>query len=63
MMDRSKTLARAARLGQEVIARTMQGETRGIFETVDADGQLVLSTPGGRRVIPAADVFFGQGAA
>ncbi|MFX0545673.1 biotin--[acetyl-CoA-carboxylase] ligase [Roseovarius sp. S1116L3] len=60
---RDAWLARAARLGQEVIARTMQGETRGIFETVDADGQLVLSTPGGRRVIPAADVFFGQGAA
>ncbi|MFX0541319.1 biotin--[acetyl-CoA-carboxylase] ligase [Roseovarius sp. S4756] len=60
---RDAWLARAARLGQEVIARTMQGETRGIFETVDADGQLVLSTPGGRRVIPAADVFFAQGAA
>jgi len=55
---RAAWMARAARLGQEVTARTMQGETRGIFETVDEAGQLVLATPGGRHVIPAADVFF-----
>lgn len=55
---RAAWLARAARLGQDVVARTMQGETRGRFETVDEQGNLVLSTPDGRRAIPAADVFF-----
>ncbi len=60
---RAAWLERAARLGEAVIARTMQGETRGIFETVDAEGHLVLSTPQGRRAIPAADVYFDKGAA
>ncbi len=55
---RADWLARAARLGREITARTMHGETRGIFETVDAQGNLVLSTAGGRRAIPAADVYF-----
>ena len=55
-------LARAARLGEEVVARTMQGETRGLFETVDEEGQLVLKAAGGRVAIPAADVFFERGA-
>jgi len=59
---RADWLARAAGLGAPVIARTMQGEARGIFETVDEAGHLVLSGPGGRRTIPAADVFF-EGAA
>jgi BirA family biotin operon repressor/biotin-[acetyl-CoA-carboxylase] ligase len=51
-------LARAARLGEEITARTGREEIRGIFETVDGDGQLVLSTEAGRRVIPAAEVYF-----
>ncbi|WP_439331644.1 biotin--[acetyl-CoA-carboxylase] ligase [Pelagivirga sediminicola] len=55
---RAAWLARAARLGQEVTARTMRGETSGRFETVDAGGNLVLSTADGRRAIPAADVYF-----
>lgn len=55
---RAAWLDRAARLGEEITARTGQGETVGRFETVDATGALVLSTPDGRRVIPAADVFF-----
>ncbi|MCQ0092637.1 biotin--[acetyl-CoA-carboxylase] ligase [Roseovarius sp. M141] len=55
---RADWLARAARLGQIVTARTMREETTGRFETVDEDGNLVLSTAGGRRAIPAADVFF-----
>ncbi len=55
---RKDWLARAARLGQVVTARTMHEEVQGRFETVDAAGNLVLSTPGGQRAIPAADVFF-----
>lgn len=58
---RADWLARAARLGQVVTARTMQGETVGRFETVDESGNLVLSTAGGRCAIPAADVFFERG--
>ncbi|TDK43035.1 biotin--[acetyl-CoA-carboxylase] ligase [Antarcticimicrobium luteum] len=55
---REAWLSRAARLGQPVTARTGTSETRGTFETVDAEGQLVLMTPAGRVRIPAADVFF-----
>ena len=55
---REAWLARAARLGQPVVARTGTSETQGTFETVDAEGQLVLMTPAGRVRIPAADVFF-----
>ncbi len=55
---REAWLARAARLGQPVTARTGNAETHGTFETVDAEGQLVLMTPAGRVRIPAADVYF-----
>ncbi len=58
---RAAWLDRAARLGQPIVARRMQGETHGIFETIDAEGHLVLSTPQGREAIPAADVFFSGG--
>ncbi|MFD1343807.1 biotin--[acetyl-CoA-carboxylase] ligase [Litorisediminicola beolgyonensis] len=55
---REAWLARAARLGQPVNARTGRSETTGTFETVDAQGQLVLKTSAGRVAIPAADVHF-----
>lgn len=55
---REAWLARAARLGQPVTARTGTSETHGTFETVDAGGQLVLMTAAGRVRIPAADVYF-----
>ncbi len=55
---RKSWLERAARLGQEITARVGNSEIRGIFQTVDEQGQLVLSTTKGRRAIPAADVFF-----
>lgn len=51
-------LSRAARLGQVITARTMRQETTGTFETVDETGNIVLSTPKGREVIPAAEIFF-----
>lgn len=51
-------LARAARLGEVVTARTSREELTGTFETVDAAGNLVLSTAKSRVAIPAAEVFF-----
>ena len=55
---RTAWLNRAARLGEVITARTTRDEITGTFETVDAAGNLVLSTPQGRVAIPAADVFF-----
>lgn len=55
---RAAWLARAARLGARVVARTQRREVSGIFETVDAEGNLVLSTPQGRHAIPAAEIYF-----
>ncbi|MFN3146746.1 MAG: biotin--[acetyl-CoA-carboxylase] ligase [Paracoccaceae bacterium] len=55
---RAAWLDRAARLGETITARTMTETLQGRFETVDDTGQLVLLTPQGRRVIPAAEVFF-----
>jgi BirA family biotin operon repressor/biotin-[acetyl-CoA-carboxylase] ligase len=56
---RTAWLARAARLGETVTARTPTTETTGTFEDVDAQGHLVLATESGRIAIAAADVFFG----
>ena len=56
---RNAWLARAARLGEPIIARTGGSEHHGIFEGVDDSGALVLKTAAGRQVIPAADVYFG----
>ncbi|SLN44506.1 Bifunctional ligase/repressor BirA [Pseudoruegeria aquimaris] len=55
---REAWLARAARLGEPITARTMGESHRGTFETVDNAGNLVLKTASGRLSIPAADVFF-----
>ncbi len=55
---REAWLARAARLGQTITARTTRHEYVGRFDTVDADGNLVLSTATSREVIPAAEIFF-----
>lgn len=55
---REAWLARAAKLGEVITARTTTSETTGTFETVDAQGNLTLMTPKGRVAIAAADVFF-----
>ncbi len=55
---RAAWLARAAHLGQPITARTGTDELRGIFETIDDTGALVLGTPQGRMTVSAADVFF-----
>ena len=56
--SRMAWLSRAARLGETVAARTVAGETCGVFETVDESGALVLATGRGRAAIAAADVHF-----
>lgn len=48
----------ATRLGQVITARTGQEVYTGSFEGLDETGNLILLTPGGKRVIPAADVYF-----
>ncbi len=51
-------LDRAAKLGATVTARTARDTYQGTYETVDADGNLILLTAQGRREIAAAEVFF-----
>jgi BirA family biotin operon repressor/biotin-[acetyl-CoA-carboxylase] ligase len=51
-------LARAARLGEEIVARLPGRRLTGRFETVDETGALVLATAGGRVALPAADIHF-----
>ena len=55
---RTAWLARAAKLGEPITARTARETHEGRFETVDAAGNLVLVTATGRIAIPAAEVFF-----
>ena len=55
---RTGWLAHAARLGEVITAKTTKDEITGKFETVDAAGNLVLSTGATRVAIPAAEVFF-----
>ncbi|MDF2232696.1 biotin--[acetyl-CoA-carboxylase] ligase [Albimonas sp. CAU 1670] len=55
---RDAFLARAARLGQPIVARLPKETIEGVFADLDEDGRLVLDTPQGARRIAAADVFF-----
>ena len=55
---REAWLARAARLGEVITARTGRETHEGTFQTVDEAGNLVLRTAQGRSAIPAADVVF-----
>lgn len=55
---RSEWLAHAARLGETIRARTGSETREGVFETIDATGNLILRTPQARLAIPAAEVFF-----
>jgi BirA family transcriptional regulator, biotin operon repressor / biotin---[acetyl-CoA-carboxylase] ligase len=55
---REDWLRHAARIGEVITARTGKDVVKGIFDTVDEDGNLVLITGMGPRAIPAADVFF-----
>ncbi len=55
---REDWLEHAARLGEKITARTGKEVVRGLFDTIDKDGNLVLITGTGPRTIPAAEVFF-----
>lgn len=55
---REKWLRHAARLGDVITARTARDEITGTFDTIDEAGHLVLITAKGRKVIPAAEVYF-----
>ncbi|MFN3846307.1 MAG: biotin--[acetyl-CoA-carboxylase] ligase [Paracoccaceae bacterium] len=55
---RTAWLARAARLGDTIRARTGTQDRLGIFDTIDDDGNLVLRMSQGPVAIPAAEVFF-----
>ena len=55
---RTAWLDRAARLGEVITARTARDAITGTFQTVDAAGNLVLTTPRSRHAIPAAEIFF-----
>lgn len=55
---RTAWLARAARLGDVITARTDKTAVTGTFQTVDAEGNLILSTAKGRVAIAAAEIYF-----
>jgi BirA family biotin operon repressor/biotin-[acetyl-CoA-carboxylase] ligase len=55
---REAWLARATGIGEAIVARLPNTRVTGRFETVDPQGSLVVATPEGRVVLPAADVFF-----
>ena len=55
---RTAWLARAARLGERIVARTVADSQEGTFEGIDDSGALLLRDAQGPRAIPAAEVFF-----
>lgn len=55
---RSAWLARAARLGEVITARTGHTEQTGTFETLDDTGALILRTSQGLQAISAGEVYF-----
>ena len=55
---RAAWLAHAARLGQPIRARTGTLTREGLFDTIDAEGNLILRLATGPVAIPAAEVFF-----
>lgn len=56
-LTRQRWLARAAHLGQRISVRQEDGMLHGLFEGIEEDGQLRLSTGDGLRRIAAGDVF------
>lgn len=56
---REDWLQHAARLGEVITARTPLADFTGVFDTINADGHLILQTADGPKAIPAADVYFG----
>jgi BirA family transcriptional regulator, biotin operon repressor / biotin---[acetyl-CoA-carboxylase] ligase len=58
---RTAWLARAARLGERVVARLPGREVSGVFRTLDDSGAILLETAEGRVALPAAEIFFDTG--
>tara|TARA_B100000212_G_scaffold31065_1_gene20272 strand:- start:119 stop:850 length:732 start_codon:yes stop_codon:yes gene_type:complete len=55
---RETWMDRAAKLGKKITARTPNFEYRGIFDSVDENGQLVIISNGEKKKIAAAEIFF-----
>jgi BirA family transcriptional regulator, biotin operon repressor / biotin---[acetyl-CoA-carboxylase] ligase len=55
---RAAWLSHAARLGETIRARTGTETREGVFETIDAAGNLIIRTSDASLAIPAAEVFF-----
>jgi BirA family transcriptional regulator, biotin operon repressor / biotin---[acetyl-CoA-carboxylase] ligase len=54
---RQRWLARAAHKGHRITVRLPDGDVGGVFEEIDSDGALILTTDAGVRRIDAGDVF------
>jgi BirA family biotin operon repressor/biotin-[acetyl-CoA-carboxylase] ligase len=54
---RERWLAHAAGLGRDIRVALPHETIEGRFETIDAGGRLIISSPMGQRVIEAGDVF------
>ena len=54
---RVEWLKRAAGVGREIAAATPTQRLTGVFETIDAQGRLLLATSTGRVAVEAGDVF------
>ncbi|MCJ2140830.1 biotin--[acetyl-CoA-carboxylase] ligase [Methylobacterium sp. E-066] len=60
---REDWLARAAGLGSEIAVRSGEHILRGVFETIDEGGRLVILAPDGKRhTVTAGEVHFGTAA-
>lgn len=60
---RERWLERGSGIGSEIAVSIGERTVRGVFETVDEDGHLVVRTAdGGRETIAAGDVHFGAAA-
>lgn len=58
---RAQWLQHAAGLGQEITIRAGDETLRGVFETLDEDGRLILQdADGARMTVSAGDVYFGS---
>lgn len=55
---REDWLRHAARLGEEITVTTAQTTVKGIFDTVDPAGNLILQTTDGTKIISAAEIHF-----
>jgi len=55
---RADWLAQAANLGASITARMGDRDVKGVFETLDSDGSLLLRNAAGTQTIAAADIYF-----